>query len=77
MKLSELLVKMNGVESYGLYFQIRNDYSGAYSPKDDIPQCEIKDVVKYLDYEVKDFRLGIFDGPNGIKFIRACIYLFI
>lgn len=76
MKLSELLVKMDGVESYGLYFQTRNG-SGAYSPKDDIPNCEIKDVVKYLDYEVKDFRLGIFDGPNETKYIRVCIHLYI
>lgn len=75
MELAELLTKMNGVESYGLYFKALSGAEG-YSPKESIPECGIKDVVKYLDYEVKEFKLGIFDNADNTKYIRACIYLY-
>ena len=85
MTLHELLSKLDNIESYGLYFvrqynpgiTYSKDFpTSTHSLQDDIPNCTIQDVIKYLDYEVYKCSLGIFDNSNNTKYIRACIYLY-
>lgn len=78
MKLKELITKMNGVKSYGLYFVDANTNTSKLEVLKEplISNCTIQDVVKYLSYDVYEFNLGIFDDDKNNKYIRACIYLY-
>lgn len=79
MKLKELIAKMNGVKSYGLYFVDANTNTSKLEVLKEpiVPNCTIQDVVKYLSYDVYEFNLSIFDDDKNNKYIRACIYLYI
>lgn len=43
--------------------------------KYDRPHCTIKDVIDYLDFDVKKFSIVMFDDTDNRKYLKANIYL--
>lgn len=43
--------------------------------KYDRPHCTIKDVIDYLDFDVKKFSIAMFDDTDNRKYLKANIYL--
>ena len=73
MKVKELLEKMNGVYSYGVY-----DRDGVTGDT----QCSINSIMKYMEEEVDHFSVFTYDDTDydidgkkiNVKRIRCCIY---
>ena len=69
MKVKELLIKMSGVSSYGIY-KSNNEPLNAHPT--------INEMMQYVDREVKSFDVFIYDDTengNKVKRIRCCISL--
>ena len=65
MTVKELLEKMEGCSSYGVYTKHATD---------DEAHADSKTIIKYLDRKVERFNVWIYDEKESKK-IRCCIYL--
>ena len=74
MKVKELILKLEGIKSYGLYAKTGEAISVELSPKDclNYSDCEVQSAKMFIyDYNDKD----LFGNTLELKGIRCCIYI--